>query len=379
MTHSQGPVPIGDDAALGAVLPAPASQVEMRQMSVGAPAKGEVVVDVQFGGICGTDIHLAAGHLTIPTPLVLGHEGLGVIRAADPDAVLVDGETARVGQRVMWASSISCGRCWHCRVAHEPTLCADRRTYGVNRPAATSRGPAGSWSTRMLLECGTAIVPMPEEVDSVDAMAFACAGPTILHALDERRPVREGETVVVQGSGPVGMAAAAYAMLGGAARVTLVGAPETRLSLAAELGIGDEHIDFREMTQEELVEAVRSKTPQGGGADLVIECTGVPAAVDAGMLMCRRGGSYLVVGQYTDAGPALINPHSIVFRQLDVRGSWAFTGAHLERYVLSLPRLTRRHALRRLVSVFALAEAERAMDAVARGTCVKAVLAPEAP
>jgi threonine dehydrogenase-like Zn-dependent dehydrogenase len=364
--------------ALGAVLPAPGSQVEIRQMAVAAPATGEVTVDVEFGGICGTDVHLAAGHLTIPTPLVLGHEGIGIIRDADRDALLVDGEPARVGQRVMWASSISCGRCWQCRVAREPTLCADRRTYGVNRPVATSRGPAGSWSTQMLLESRTAIVPMPEGVDSVDAMAFACAGPTILHALDERRPVREGETVVVQGSGPVGMAAAAYARLGGAARVILVGAPETRLALAAELGIGDEHIDFRETTQEELVEVVRSKTPQGRGADLVIECTGVPAAVDAGMLMCRRGGSYLVVGQYTDAGPAQISPHSIVFRQLDVRGAWGFTGAHLERYVQSLPRLTARHALRRLVSVFALSDAEQAMDAVATGTCVKAVLAPAA-
>ncbi len=76
---------------------------------------------------------------------------------------------------------------------------------------------------------------------------------------------------------------------------------------------------------------------RGHGADLVIECTGVPGAVDQGTRMARRGGSYLIVGQYTDAGNAWFNPHQIVHRQLDVLGSWAFTGAHLREYIRMLP------------------------------------------
>jgi threonine dehydrogenase-like Zn-dependent dehydrogenase len=117
-----------------------------------------------------------------------------------------------------------------------------------------------------------------------------------------------------------------------------------------------------------VVEATR------GGADLVIECTGVPAAVGEGLRMVRRGGSYLVVGQYTDAGDATINPHQIVYRNLDVVGSWAFTGGHLVEYVRLLPRLVERFPLRRLVTTFPLDEHAAALAAVRSGEVMKAVL-----
>jgi threonine dehydrogenase-like Zn-dependent dehydrogenase len=358
--------------AAAAVLSAIDAPLEVEELELREPRDGEVVVAVEYGGICGTDVHLCAGDLPIPVPLVLGHEGIGVIDEAGAGARLSDGSAATAGRRVMWASSISCGACWPCRVAREPTLCEHRRTYGVNR--SVGDGPAGSWSGRILLEGGTSIVPVPDGVDSLSASALACAGPTVLHALDERRPVRQGESVVVQGSGPVGIAAAIYAGLAGADPILLVGAPAGRLELAAELGVATAHVDFTET--DELVERVVGMTPAGRGADLVIECTGVPEAVEQGLRMCRRGGSYLILGQYTDAGPAAINPHSIVYRQLDVIGSWAFGGPHLERYVAGLPRVLRSHALDRLVTVFDLADVNRALAAVKAGAVMKAILAP---
>jgi threonine dehydrogenase-like Zn-dependent dehydrogenase len=360
--------------ASAAVLRAIDAPLEVSELELREPRDGEVVVAVEYGGICGTDVHLCAGDLPVPVPLVLGHEGIGVIEEAGAGARMSDGSVATAGRRVMWASSVSCGACWPCRVAREPTLCEHRRTYGVNRSIADGNGPAGSWSRRILLERGTSIVAVPDGVDSLAASALACAGPTVLHALDERRPIRRGESVVVQGSGPVGIAAAVYAGLSGADPIVLVGAPAVRLELAAELGIGSAHVDFTETDQ--LVEHVVGLTPDGRGADLVIECTGVPDAVEQGLRMCRRGGSYLVLGQYTDAGPAAINPHSVVYRQLDVVGSWAFGGPHLERYAASLPRVLRFHALDRLVTVFDLADVNRALTAVKAGAVVKAVLAP---
>ena len=112
----------------------------------------------------------------------------------------------------------------------------------------------------------------------------------------------------------------------------------------------------------------------GRGADLVIECTGVPSAVDQGMRIARRGGSYLVVGQYTDSGDAPINPHQIVYRRLDVFGSWAFAGAHLAEYVRLLPRLVERFDLARMVTTYALGDNEAALRDVATGAVMKAVL-----
>ncbi len=349
-------------------------RVGVEEFGVPGAEVGGMVVASRFGGICGTDVHLCRGHLDVPMPLVLGHEGLGTVhelgRGVSTD---VHGEPLGPGDRVMWASSISCGRCPACVVDREPTLCAHRQTYGVNRPTTVDPPLSGSWADHICLRPGTTVVKVPEGIDSLDAMSLACAGPTIVHALRERRPVVVGETVVVQGSGPVGLAAAALAELAGAAEVIIVGGPRARLALAAELGIGSRHVDIvGSGDHTAVIDSVNEMTR--GGADLVIECTGVPAAVGEGLQMARRGGSYLVVGQYTDAGDAAINPHQIVHRQLDVVGSWAFTGGHLVEYVRLLPRLVERYELRRMVTTFPLADHAAALAAVESGEVVKAVL-----
>jgi threonine dehydrogenase-like Zn-dependent dehydrogenase len=146
----------------------------------------------------------------------------------------------------MWASSIACGACVPCRLHGDPTLCEHRLTYGVNRPTTAEPALSGAWSDFIYLRRGTTVVKVPDGIDPLAAMALACAGPTIVRALFERRPVRLGEIVVVQGSGPVGLAAAALARLSGAAEVVLAGGPARRLGLAAEAGIGDAHVNVVE-------------------------------------------------------------------------------------------------------------------------------------
>lgn len=351
--------------------------VRVVDVALPEPGPDEVLVAVDYGGICGTDLHLEAGHLPVPLPVVLGHEGLGRVIALGANVSSERAHFLQPGRRVMWASSISCGRCWHCRVAREPTLCEHRRTYGVNRQLTDATGPTGAWADHILLDARSTLVPVPDEVDSLSAMALACAGPTVLHALDERRPIRLGETVVVQGAGPVGLAAMMYARLAGARLLIAVGAPDERLAVIRDLGLADLVLDFRARSADELIAAVVDATPSGRGADLVIECTGVPSAVDEGLRMCRRGADYLIIGQYTDAGAAQINPHTIVHRQLTVTGSWAFSGAHLEAYVESLPALVTRWPLAKLVTSFPLEAATEAMAAVAAGTVLKAVLASQ--
>lgn len=343
------------------------------EFEVTGPEPGGLTVDCRYGGICGTDLHLAQGHLDVPTPLVLGHEGLGVVRELGVGTTTDSaGTPLAVGDPVMWASSISCGTCRPCRELGEPTLCEHRRTYGVNRPTTAAPQLAGAWAEVISLQPGTTVLALPPGCDPVAAMSLACAGPTMIHAL-QRRPVRSGETVVVQGSGPVGLAAAALSLLAGA-DVVLVGGPPARLARAAAAGIGGAHLEVVSSGDVDgAVAAILDRT-DGRGADLVIECTGVPAAVDQGLRMARRGGAYLVVGQYTDGGNAWINPHQIVYRQLDVLGSWAFTGAHLTEYVGLLPALTARFDLASLVSCFPLEDVGTAMALVARGAVLKAVL-----
>ncbi|MEU6173301.1 zinc-binding dehydrogenase [Streptantibioticus parmotrematis] len=345
----------------------------LRTFAVPSPPAGGMVIGDCYGGVCGTDLHLQQGHLPIPLPLVLGHEGYGTVRELGAGTVRdALGAELAPGDTVMWASSIACGTCPPCRQHREPTLCENRRTYGVNRAVGDGEALSGSWADTIVLQPGTTVVKSAQGVEPLAAMALACAGPTVVHALYERRPVRVGETVVVQGSGPVGLAAAAFAQLAGAARVIVVGGPAERLELASDAGIGDVHLDVTGTDDPDAVlEQVRSLT--GGGADLVIECAGVPAAVAQGLTLARRGGSYLVIGQYTDAGDTLVNPHQIVYRQLDVIGSWAFTGAHLVEYVRMLPTLAARFDLARLVTAFPLERHAEALEAVRSGGVMKAV------
>ncbi len=343
------------------------------------PEPGALVARVDYGGVCGTDVHLHHGNLPIPTPIVLGHEAVGrVAKLGEGAAVDFVGQPLREGDAIAWSSNIPCGRCFWCVVERERTLCENRRVYGVNQRFDEWPRLSGGWAEAVYLQPGSAIFKLPAGVPPEQAIALGCAGPTAVHGVLDTVGVRVGETVVVQGSGPVGIAAAMYAHLGGAAKVILVGGPANRLVLARELGIGDVHVDLFEITDPAArIDRVLAETPGRRGADLVLECAGVPAAVPEGFEMARRNARYLVLGQYTDRGPTAINPHVITRKQLRVFGSWAFAEAHYLRYVESFPALAARFDLGRLITRYPLAEANRALADVAAGAVMKAVLAPD--
>ncbi|NYG45399.1 threonine dehydrogenase-like Zn-dependent dehydrogenase [Bradyrhizobium sp. IAR9] len=254
-----------------------------------APPLNGAIIEILYGGICGTDLHLQKGRLPIP-PVVLGHEGLGRINRLHPSLNTdAKGTQIKSGDIVMWASSISCGHCEACSIEREPTLCDHRKIYGVNRNTATDEPLSGAWADFICLQSGTTIVKIPEGIDKILAMALACAGPTMVHAF-QRRPVQLGETVIVQGAGPVGLAAAAMAKLAGARQLILVGAPASRLQLASECGIADVCVDIFGRPIDAALSEIMSYTPNFKGADLVIECTGAPDAVSQGVNLARRGG-----------------------------------------------------------------------------------------
>ncbi|MDQ6817215.1 MAG: zinc-binding dehydrogenase [Actinomycetota bacterium] len=363
-----------------AVLEAFGAPVAIREVETdddsGGLEPGAVLAAVEYGGVCGTDLHLQAGRLPIPVPLVLGHEGVGRITALGPrvdqDAL---GAPLAIGDRIAWASSIACGICFYCRDAQEPTLCENRRIYGITRPLAKPPHLTGSWAERIHLEAGTTVVRLGDDQPSEAVIALGCAGPTVVHGLLHTAPVRPDEHVVVQGAGPVGLAAAMYAHLAGAGQVILVGGPPGRLRLAEDLGVADERLDIEQLDAGQRLSRVR-ELAEGRGGDLVVECTGVPAAVSEALDLARPGGRVLVLGQYTDNGPTPLNPHVITRKQLAVLGSWAFSAAHYVEYLRTLPELAQRFSLERLVTQFPLNRAQEAIDAVRAGAVGKAVLVP---
>ncbi len=358
------------------LLPRIGADLELTEFERSDPQPGAVVAGVELAGICGTDMHLQDGRMSIPTPLILGHEAVGRVESLG-EGVRVDSNGVRLapGDLISWASNIPCGRCFYCLREHELSLCETRKVYGINQSAGEWPYLSGGWSEEIYLQPGTTIAKIPDGVAAESVIALGCAGPTIVHGLLKLVPPRVGEVVVVQGSGPVGLAAAMYAKLAGAAKVVVVGGPRNRLDLARELGIADVTIDiFQHTDPAQRVRLAVHETQAGRGADVVVEATGSPGAVAEGFEMARKHGRYLVVGQYTDHGEAPLNPHLITRKQLQVFGSWAFAGDHYLEYVATLPLLAERFDLSRLVSRYPLTEANRALADMRAGRVLKPVL-----
>src|SRR5919107_3450792 len=343
--------------------------LRIESIPMAEPAPGAVIARVDLAGVCGTDVHLHHGQLPIPLPLVLGHEGVGrVWRLGEGVATDFSGNPLRDGDAIAWSSNIPCGKCYWCVVAGQRTLCETRKVYGVNQRFDEFPRLSGGWAEAIYLQPGSAIFRLPDNVAPEEVIALGCAGPTAVHGVIEVAGITAGDTVVVQGSGPVGIAAAMYGHLAGASRVILVGGPSLRLDLAREIGVGDVHIDIFEFPDaRERVRLVLDATPGRRGADVVLECAGVPGAVAEGWEMAGRGGTFLALGQYTDRGVVPLNPHVITRKQLRIVGSWGFAEKHFLGHIQSLPHLAERFDLPRLITRYPLEDAGHALADMAAG------------
>jgi L-iditol 2-dehydrogenase len=156
----------------------------------------------------------------------------------------------------------------------------------------------------------------------------------------------------------------------------VIGGPAIRLEAATRFG-ADAVIDIGSTTPEERLDAVRALTG-GRGADVTIEATGVPSAVPEGMRLTRDAGRYVVVGQYTDAGSATLNPHlDLNQKHLDVRGCWGSDVGHLYRSVRVMARYGATFPWADLITrEYGLHEAQRALEDVAAQRVVKALIVP---
>jgi threonine dehydrogenase-like Zn-dependent dehydrogenase len=165
-----------------------------------------------------------------------------------------------------------------------------------------------------------------------------------------------GATVVIQGSGPIGVLAVAAAREMGAGRVIVVGAPERpRLALCRKFG-AETTVDLEEFTTPEARIAAVRAIVGGYGADLAIDCSGHPSAGPEGIEMLRDGGTYVEMGQFTDAGAISTNWHRICTKDLNVLGSWAFTANDLPLGLAMLDRARERYPWYDMQTLFPFSE-----------------------
>ena len=363
------------------VMTAPDAPLEMRAFERPELEPGGVLVRTLGSEVCGTDAHLWKGQLAgVPYPIIPGHVSVGEVAELGPAGPTADvakdvsGAPLQVGQIVTFLDVYgTCGRCWYCTVGHATTRCPSRKVYGVTLSA--DDGLLGGWSEYIYLRPGVHVVPLPDELHWRAFLAGGCGMPTALHAVTLGK-IDFGDTVVVQGAGPVGLCAAVLAQLRGAGSVIVVGGPAVRLDAATRFG-ADAVIDIGSTTPQERLAAVRDAT-QGRGADVTIEATGAPGAVPEGMRLTRDAGRYVVVGQYTDAGDATFNPHrDLNQKHLEIRGCWGSDVGHVYRSVQVMARYGRQFPWTELISrEYGLDSAQTALEDVAAQRVVKALIVP---
>src|SRR2546421_2958494 len=362
-----------------AVIPKPNSPIEIREVSEPELEQDSALLDVELSEVCGTDVYLQQGRLEgVPYPLVPGHVSVGRLSRIRGTILDVEGRVFREGDRVTFLDvHRTCNACWYCLVAKATTRCPQRKVYGITY--GLDDGLCGGWADQIYLKPGTRCIRL--DADAETFMAGGCALPTALHAV-ERGEIVIGDTVLVLGCGPVGINAIILSLMRGALRVLCIGAPDQRLDAAKQIG-ASAVLNFEEHDEGERLEWVREQT-HGRGADVTIEATGAPEAVVQAMRFTRDAGRVVVVGQYTDHGPAstkaAFNPHLDLNRKhLDVRGCWGSDFSHFYRGVQIISDSNRSAPWAKLktrLSRYSLDDANDALADVAERRGVKGLIAP---
>lgn len=348
-----------------------------------------MVAKMVMAGICGTDKHVFDGKVKdLPLPIIPGHEILAVVEKIGSKAhdtlEVYDGETLREGDRITLWPGVPCGECWYCKwmPAHPSVLCTNGWAYGFSNCEEPPH-LLGGFAEKIYVKPGTRVWKIPDSLSdevAVQQDIFAAVN-GILRAITPYTAPREGfrptDTVVVQGSGPMGFAAAVTAWLCGAYQIIMVGGPAHRLEIAREFGIFDHLINIEEVTSAaDRVRMVKELTPGGAGPDLVVECAGVPAAVIEGLEMVRRGGTFVEIGSFVDTGETTINPFKHLCHS-DVRliGQYGGCNDYIGIALKFMEMAVRRGLpLEKLVTKFPLVEAQQAMESAERLEGLKIVL-----
>lgn len=357
-----------------AVMPGPGKPVEIREFPDLELEPNSASMRTTLADVCGTDVHLRAGKLAgVPYPIIPGHVSVGTIDTVRGELRDIDDRPVREGDLVTFYDvTETCNECHACLVAKAATRCPSRKVYGITY--GVEDGMLGGFCETLYLRPGVRVLPL-EGVDAKTAVAAGCGLPTAYHSV-ERAGIEPGDTVLVQGCGPVGIQAVAIAKSFGAERVLVTGAPATRLQIAAQFG-ADETFDITKTSVDERAERIAELT-HGRGVDRVIEVAGHTSAIPEALHLVRDSGVVVVAGHYTDAGEVAINPHlDINKKHLDIRGCWGSEFRHFHRAFRWLAHTGKSLPYGAMISkVYPLECANDALDDVQGLRVVKAVIDP---
>jgi len=380
------------NGVLAATLVEP-GRYELREYPIPEVQPGCLLVKMQVSGICGTDKHTYQGYTAqyggaaepkpVPFPIIQGHENIGTIAAMESiPCTDFEGLPLSIGNRVIVGPNISCGNCYYCRHDFPYYCCQNTRDYGNNLSAKNPPHLFGGWSQYLYVVPGSFVVRVPDELPSDVAVLTEIMAVTV--GLDRAKQIsafpnesfRFDDTVVVLGVGPQGMCFVMKARMLGAGTIIAVDLSEFRLEFAKRLG-ADHTMNASKSNPEERLAFVRELT-QGRGADVVVECAGVPVAVREGLDLLRLGGLLVEAGNFSDMGEVSISPHRhLCAKNVRILGVGGEEPAAYGPSMRQMARYMKHYPLRDFVTHrFALRDVEAAVKKSMAADSMKVVIDP---
>jgi S-(hydroxymethyl)glutathione dehydrogenase/alcohol dehydrogenase len=280
-----------------AVLHGVNQPLEVKTVALGELGPGDVLIRNHASGLCHTDLEVIEGSQVYPLPIVLGHEGAGVVEYVGASVTRV-----KPGDHVVASWNPHCGHCFYCE-RDQPVLCEPfvRNQRAGQLPDGGSRlsvdgaklhhfGVVSSHAEYSVVPESGAI-PVPKEIPFDRACLIGCGVMTGVGAVVRKARVQRGESVAVVGCGAVGLNAIQGARIAGASRIVAIDRDARRLDLARVFGATDLLI-----ADQGALEAVKSMTA-GRGADAVFECAGAEAALQLALEITRPGGQAVILGK----------------------------------------------------------------------------------
>jgi L-iditol 2-dehydrogenase len=343
---------------------------------------------MELSGICGTDKHTYQGFTTqyagsgpgkqIPFPIIQGHENVGAIAAIGKGAPATDfdGVPVHMGDRVIVGPNVRCGVCYYCQRGFPPYCCENTLDYGNTLSAKEPPHLFGGWAQYLYVLPGSFVVRVPDDLPSDVAVLAEIMAVTV--GLDRAKQVSAfpheaflfDDTVLVLGAGPLGICFVIKARMLGAGKIIAVDLSDYRLDFAKRLG-ADEVLNAAATTAVERLAFIRALT-NGRGADVVVECAGVPHAVREGLDMLRAGGLMVEAGNFSDLGEISISPHRhLCAKNVRILGVGGEEPAAYGPSLRQMARYMRQYPLREFIThrfnlrdVHAAVEQSMAMDSM---------------
>ena len=263
--------------------------IAIEEIDIPKIGDNDVLIKVRRAGICGSDTHMYEGSDSYKVfekfmPLVMGHEFSGDVAEVGKNVT-----TAKPGDRVTSRVAASCGDCYYCRT-NRMHFCSEafKRIIGLQNN--------GGFAEYVVVSDDSCII-LPDNV-SYELGALIEPLGVVANAVNDSN-LSMGETVVVQGPGPIGLLLLLLAKARGAGKTIIIGTKKDELRLKLAEKFDADHIIIAD--EEDPVKAVLDLT-DGHGANIVFEASGVPQLVQTALDMCDKTGRVVVVGIYGTSG-----------------------------------------------------------------------------